>query len=152
MDEIGELKRGLTSLESDQVPAIIEPVMKQLNAANTELETLKAKLREKAPIVDLQLLRQEVDKKASYTAHETLVKEVENVREKIEEGEKNWNCDQTVLRLMIKEKATTSELNEIANEIRMKVAVDIDKLTSDLEGKAKSVEINRSLDDLRRQA
>ena len=51
---------------------------------------------------------------------------------------------------MIKEKATTAELNEIANEIRMKVAVDIDKLTSDLKDKAKTVEINRSLDDLRR--
>ena len=64
MNEIGDLKRGLTSLESEQVPAIMEPIMKQLSLANGELETLKTKLREKAAIVDLQLLRQEVDKKA----------------------------------------------------------------------------------------
>ena len=55
--EIGALKRGLTNLEAEQVPAIINPIMKQLNSAHTEIETLKTKLQEKAAQNEMLSLR-----------------------------------------------------------------------------------------------
>ena len=64
------MKRGLTELEKDQMPAIIEPLLSQLNMANNELNGLKTKLKEKATLVDMDKLRSEVEEKASNVVHE----------------------------------------------------------------------------------
>ena len=90
----------------------------------------------------------EVEGKSSILVHEQLAKDVETLREKLEEAEKNANCDQTVVRLMIKEKCSQSDLNELANELRMKAAVDFDKLSVDIKEKAKSAEMNAKLAEL----
>ena len=52
------------------MPAIIEPLLSQLNMANNELNGLKTKLREKATLVDMDKLRGEVEEKASNVVHE----------------------------------------------------------------------------------
>ena len=54
--------------------------MKQLKSAQTELEALKAKLQEKAPLADMLSLRSEVEKKASKFSNEKIAAEVETVR------------------------------------------------------------------------
>ena len=52
------------------------------------------------------------------------------------------------MRLLIKEKASSTELNELANELRMKAAVDLDKLATQIKEKANSADINSRIADI----
>lgn len=35
--EVAELKRGLTGIESEQLPAVVQPILEQLNEAKTDI-------------------------------------------------------------------------------------------------------------------
>ena len=46
--EIEGLRRGLTGIENDQLPSVIQPILEQLNQAKTELLDIKQELKSKA--------------------------------------------------------------------------------------------------------
>lgn len=52
------------------------------------------------------------------------------------------------MRLLIKEKASAADLNELANELRMKAAVDLDKLATQIREKANSADINSRIAEI----
>ena len=93
-------------------------------------------------------MQKEVDKKADLVVHEQLVTEVEGLKEKCDENQKDLQAEGTVVRLLIKEKASSSELNELANELRMRAAVDLDKLATQIREKANSADINSRFADI----
>ena len=47
--EIEGLRRGLTGIENDQLPSVIQPILEQLNQAKTELLDIKQELRSMHP-------------------------------------------------------------------------------------------------------
>lgn len=93
-------------------------------------------------------MQKEVDKKADVVVHEQLVTEVDTLKEKCDENQKDLLAEGTIVRLLIKEKASTAELNELANELRMKAAVDLDKLATELREKANSADINNRIAEI----
>ena len=93
-------------------------------------------------------MQKEVDKKADAVVHEQLVTEVDTLKEKCDENQKDLLAEGTIVRLLIKEKASTAELNELANELRMKAVVDLDKLATELREKANSADINNRIAEI----
>ena len=85
---------------------------------------------------------------ATVVVHEQLVTEVDTLKEKCDENQKDLLAEGTIVRLLIKEKASTAELNELANELRMKAAVDLDKLATELREKANSADINNRIAEI----
>ena len=84
--EVAELRRGLTGIESEQLPAVVQPILEQLNETRTDIQDLKNKLREKATIFQVDDMQKEVDKKADLVVHGQLVTEVDGLKEKCDEN------------------------------------------------------------------
>ena len=84
--EVAELRKGLTGIESEQLPAVVQPILEQLNETRTDIQDLKNKLREKATIFQVDDMQKEVDKKADLVVHGQLVTEVDGLKEKCDEN------------------------------------------------------------------
>ena len=87
--EVAELRKGLTGIESEQLPAVVQPILEQLNETRTDIQDLKNKLREKATIFQVDDMQKEVDKKADLVVHGQLVTEVDGLKEKCDENQKD---------------------------------------------------------------
>ena len=67
---------------------------------------------------------------------------------KLEDAEKTQNSDQTVVRLLIKEKASAADLNQLQVELKNKLAEDFDKLAYQIREKGNSAEFNERISDI----
>ena len=56
-----------------------------------------------------------------------------------------------VVRCMIQEKASNVSMNELATEIKMKTAQDVEKISTEINDMAKVVDINQSIEEVRNQ-
>ena len=72
----------------------------------------------------------------------------DGLQEKLEDSEKTQNADQTVVRLLIKEKASAADLNQLQIELKNKLAEDFDKLACQIREKANSADFNERFTDI----
>ena len=76
---------------------------------------------------------------------------VEGLQDKLDEAEKNANADQTVVRLLIKEKAPITDLHLLQTELKNKLSEDFEKLASQIRQKGDRADFNERIAEILNQ-
>ena len=113
-----------------------------------EITDLKSELKTKAAQEEIKILEKELALKTTTALHSELISVVDGLQTKLEDAEKTQNSDQTVVRLLIKEKASAADLNQLQVELKNKLAEDFDKLAYQIREKGNSAEFNERISDI----
>ena len=105
-------------------------------------------MKTKATTKAIQGIEKELELKSTTASHGQLVSVVDGLQEKLDDAEKTANADQTVVRLLIKEKASSADLHQLQTELKSKVSEDFEKLASQIREKGNSADFNDRISEV----